>query len=125
MDILLVENNVPFRKMIKKHLGEQFPSLAIEEAGDVGEAFRKIEISPPKLIFMDIQLPGELGLTLTEKIKSRYSKINIAILTNYDFPEYREVSFRSGADYFFAKSAFPWESILELVNKACICSPGR
>jgi CheY-like chemotaxis protein len=119
MDILLVEDNIPFRKMLKDHLGEQFPSLTIEEAGEGGEALAKIEISPPKLIFMDIHLPGDLGLILTETIKSRYPEISIVILTNYDFPEYRTVSFRSGADYFFTKASFPWERILELVNGIC------
>jgi CheY-like chemotaxis protein len=125
MDILLVEDNIPFRKMIKQHLGEHFPFLTIEEAGDAEEAFGKIEINPPKLIFMDIQLPGELGLTLTERIKSRYSTINIAILTSYDLPEYREVAFSAGADHFFTKTAFPWELVLDLVNNACISATGR
>jgi CheY-like chemotaxis protein len=119
MDILLVEDNIPFRQMIKQHLEEQFPWVTIGEAGDGGEALGKVEISPPKLIFMDIHLPGDLGLILAEKIKSRYPEISIAILTNYDFPEYRTVSFRSGADYFFTKASFPWERILELVNGIC------
>ena len=123
MDILLVEDNISFRQMVKQHLGEQFPLVDIEEAGDGSEALEKVKNSPPKLIFMDINLPGELGLSLTERIKSRYSEITIAILTNYDLPEYREGAFLSGADYFFNKSAFPWEMIRELVQTVCLHKP--
>jgi two-component system, NarL family, response regulator DegU len=124
MDILLVEDNRSFREMVKEHLGERFPLVDIAEAGNGGEALAKVNSSPPKLIFMDINLPGELGLSLTEKIKARYSEITIAILTNYDLPEYREGAFLSGADYFFNKSSFPWEKIIELVQTVCFNAPG-
>jgi CheY-like chemotaxis protein len=124
MDILLVEDNRSFRQMVKEHLEEQFPFVDVEEAGSGGEALEKVNSGPPKLIFMDINLPGELGLSLTEKIKARYSEITIAILTNYDLPEYREGAFLSGADYFFNKGSFPWERIIELVQTVCFNKPG-
>jgi CheY-like chemotaxis protein len=60
MAILLEEDNIPFRKMIRQQLLEQFPSATIEEAGEAGEALGKVDCSPPKLIFMDIQLHGIL-----------------------------------------------------------------
>jgi CheY-like chemotaxis protein len=123
MDILLVEDNISFRQMVKQHLGEQFPLVDIEEAGTGKEALEKVDAGPPKLIFMDIHLPGELGLVLTEKIKSRNSEIIIAILTSYDLPEYREGAFLSGADYFFTKGSFPWEKILDLVQTVCTHKP--
>jgi DNA-binding NarL/FixJ family response regulator len=56
---------------------------------------------------------------LAETIKSRYRDTLIAILTNYDLPEYRERAFNAGANYYFTKSDVPWESILELVEKVC------
>ncbi len=120
MGVLLVEDNVPFRQMVKQHIEDHFPQVIIEEAGDGKEALDKIGNGPPNLIFMDINLPGEIGLLVTKKIKSQYSKITIAILTSYDLPEYREVAFSAGADYFFTKGSFPWEPVLDLVNRYCV-----
>jgi two-component system, response regulator YesN len=120
MDILLVEDSDIFRKIIRHQLLEQFPSATIGEAGEAGEALGFVDSSPPKLIFMDIRLPGILGTALTETIKSLYPDIQIAILTHYDLPEYRETAFKSGADYYFIKADIPWEAILKLVEKICI-----
>jgi DNA-binding NarL/FixJ family response regulator len=118
--VLLVEDNVSFREMVKQHIVDHFPLVIIEEAGDGQEAWTKIERRPPSLIFMDINLPGEFGLAVTKKIKCQYSQIIVAILTSYDLPEYRDAAFSCGADYYFSKGSYPWEPVLNLVNTHCV-----
>jgi response regulator RpfG family c-di-GMP phosphodiesterase len=49
--------------------------IKIREAVDGEKAFQEIETARPDLIFMDIRLPGENGLELTKKVKSRYPNI--------------------------------------------------
>jgi DNA-binding NarL/FixJ family response regulator len=61
------------------------------------------------LVFMDIRLPGENGLELTQKVKTQYPDIVVIILTSYDLP-YRQVSSQY-ADYFFSKDSSTAESI--------------
>ena len=100
---LLVEDNRTFREAIRDNLRSQFPSMAIAEAGNGMEALEKVSSFTPHLIFMDIQLPGENGLKLTEKIKRVLPDIIIVILTNHDTPEYREAATRCKADYFCHK----------------------
>ncbi|MFP4350204.1 MAG: response regulator transcription factor, partial [Desulfococcaceae bacterium] len=68
---LIVENSVTFRKTFSEALGKRFPKMVIEEAEDGAEAMRKVRSFQPQLVFMDIRLPGENGLRLTGKIKSR------------------------------------------------------
>jgi DNA-binding NarL/FixJ family response regulator len=65
---------------------------------------------------MDIKLPGENGLKLTEKIKATHPNITIFILTSYDIPEYREAAFQSGADRFLAKTSLNRMELEELVK---------
>jgi len=85
--------------------------MAIAEAGNGMEALEKVSSFAPHLIFMDVELPGENGLKLTEKIKRVLPDIIIVILTNHDTPEYREAAARCKADYFCHKIS---TSIVEL-----------
>ena len=114
--IMLVEDNGIFRESLKSSLQLKFPSMEIAEAGDSVEALAKIASLPPDLIFIDIRLPGQSGLELTEKIKKLRSDISIVILTNYDIPEYREAAARVKADYFFSKDSMTNEQVNSLVK---------
>jgi YesN/AraC family two-component response regulator len=96
-------------------LHNRFPSVEIYEAIDGEEALLKVGTLRPNLIFMDIRLPGENGLELTQKIKSLYPKIIVIILTGYDLLEYREAS-RQYADYFFSKDSSTTGNIFTLLE---------
>lgn len=113
---LIVEDNVSFRQTLLEILAARFPFMSIEEAGEGEEALQKINLLVPDLIFMDIKLPGENGLHLTQKIKAKYPEVVIIILTSYDFPEYREAAYRYGANHFIVKGLAPNEEILALVE---------
>jgi DNA-binding NarL/FixJ family response regulator len=114
--VLIVEDQTVFREELKKGLCGHFPSMAVEEAGDGDEALQKVSRTPPHLIFMDIRLPGVNGLQLTRQIKVDFPEIHIAILTDYDFPEYREAAVQFGADRFLVKSSFNWDEVEALVG---------
>jgi DNA-binding NarL/FixJ family response regulator len=121
LKVLIVEDNRIFREAFKKGLLDYFPSMVIEEAADGDEALQKIRGGPPDLIFMDIRLPGVNGLQLTQRVKKDFPDINIAILTDYDLPEYRQAAVQYGADRFFVKNSFKWDELEALVQSI---SPG-
>ncbi len=114
---LIVENSVTFRKTFSEALGKRFPKMVIEEAEDGVEAMRKVRSFQPQLIFMDIRLPGENGLRLTGKIKTRMPKVVVIILTDYDLEEYRTAAFLKGADDFIAKGALNLSNIETIVQR--------
>jgi DNA-binding NarL/FixJ family response regulator len=119
--VLIVEDNRIFREAFRKDFCDRFPSMAVEEAANGDEALQKSGAVLPHLIFMGIRLPGINGLQLTKKLKKDFPSINIAILTSYDLPEYREAAVESGADSFFVKSSFKWDEVGALVKSI---SPG-
>jgi YesN/AraC family two-component response regulator len=90
--------------------------MEIEEAEDGKEAGRKINEFVPDLIFIDIKLPGENGLELTERIKSAFPDVAIIILTSHDLPEYRQAAGEMGASHFFVKGSSTADEILDLVK---------
>jgi DNA-binding NarL/FixJ family response regulator len=112
--ILIVEKNASFRQSLKDILHLQFPLMMIEGAADGNEALEKVDTFLPNLIFMDIHLPGENSLLLTQKIKKDHPEIIICILTSYDLREYREFAFKCGANCFIAKGS--WKEIEALVK---------
>jgi len=113
---LIVEDNPLFRQTIADILSTQFPSMVVEEAADGKTALQKIEDAIPDLVFMDIKLPGENGLHLTEHIKKRHPEIVVAVLTSYDWPEYRDAAYKFGANYFIMKGSSTNKEIVELIE---------
>jgi len=112
---LIVEDNATFRQMLKEILYARFPLMTIEEEPDGSELFRRIESFHPRIVFMDIRLPGENGLELAKKIKMNYPDITVVILTSYDLPEYRQAARQSKADHFVTKDS-PTQDFLVLVE---------
>ena len=108
---LIVEDNLFFREAFKMGLQERLPSLVIEEAENGEHALQRINGAPPDLIFTDIRLAGMNGLELAKIIKKDFPRIRIAMLTSYDFPEYRRAASQHGVDRFFVKDSLDWKEI--------------
>ena len=103
MNILIVEDNISLRKMMKDILVAELHFATIAEASNVKETFMEISKNLPDIIIMDLKLEKENGLKLTKLIKEKYPQIIIAINSNYDSIEYRKAAQQKGADVFFSK----------------------
>ena len=116
LNILIIDDNDSFRESFRDLLSLHFPAMHIEEAANSKGSLEKITEHPPDLMFVDLELAGESGLDLARKILSIHSDTTIAILTNYDLPEYREAAENSGVDFFFSKGGSSMEEVLALVD---------
>ncbi len=116
--ILVVEDVNLFREALKRNLQAYSPTISVDIAANGDEALQKVEAILPDLIFMDIRLPGEIGLELTKKIKAAHPHTTIIILTAYDIPEYRGAASQYGADGFFGKATFDTKELKGLI-KSC------
>lgn len=103
MNILIVEDNISLRKMMKDILVAELHFATIAEASNVKETFMEISKNLPDIIIMDLKLEKENGLKLTKLIKEKYPQIIIVINSNYDSIEYRKAAQQKGADVFFSK----------------------
>ena len=113
---LLVEDDTEFRQCVKKILSSRYPSIQLIEARDGKEAMSKVDLLPPDIIFMDIQLPDKNGLELTRMIKASHPNAIIVILSSYDLTEYREAAYRNGANYYISKDS-PMGELYSLVER--------
>jgi len=113
--VLIVEDSVLFRQLLKETLNNRFSSIQVYEAINGQEALQKTEALAPDLIFMDLKLPGEDDLDLTKRIRARVPDVIVITLTVYDLQQY--------ADFFFSKDASGTENIFALVKS--ILSEGK
>ena len=114
--VMLVEDDEDFRRILAGFLLAKFPSIVLEEATNGTEAIERMPDFLPDLVFMDINLPGENGLEVTRIIKALFPDTKVVILTNHDFPEYREAARACGAYQFFSKGICTAEEIEDLVK---------
>lgn len=114
--VLIVENNDRFRQAFKDNLQIVSPDLHIQEAIEGKECLEKVETFRPQLVFMDIRLPGENGLSLTKKIKAQHPEMLVVVLTSYDNPEYRDAALQSGASRFVSKDSLNFEEMAALIR---------
>ena len=94
--ILIVDDELQSRSLIRKWVSDQVPGLAIEEADAVGPALDKIRELKPHLIFLDVQMRNETGFDLLDKCR----KINFGIIFTTAHTEFAVKAFRySALDY--------------------------
>jgi PAS domain S-box-containing protein len=113
---LIVEDNNAFRQSIKESLLAVSPDMDIQEVEEGGKCMEKVDVFLPELIFMDIRLPGENGLSLTKKIKAKYPEIEVVVMTSYDNPEYQDAALQLGARQFYSKDLLNLEEIKALLT---------
>jgi CheY-like chemotaxis protein len=78
---------------------------ATVSAGSADEARQELGRTRPSVILMDVQLPGQDGLTLAGQLKSdpRTSTIPIVALTAHAMEEHRQRALAVGCDGYIAK----------------------
>ena len=109
--ILIVDDNPVNSKLARVLLAKE--GYEVKTAADAEEALKVLEAFKPRLILMDIQLPGMDGLTLTGKLKADPATAGILIvaLTAYAMKGDDEKARAAGCDGYITKPfdtlAFP------------------
>lgn len=117
---LIVEDHAVFRQSLKLVLSSRFPSLSLAEADTGRAALEQINDFEPNLVFMDVNLPDDNGLSLAKAIKADHANTTLIIITAYDLPEYRKAAVEAGASHFFPKSTLNEEEVLKLVESLIV-----
>lgn len=113
--LLVVEDEKHTREGLSKFLeGLEYDVLTAEGGG---EALRLIEKERPNLVLTDIRMPDMDGMTLLEKIKSKYPEVSVIALTAYGTVESAVKAMKLGAFYYLTKPV-NLEELEFLVKKA-------
>jgi len=111
--VLIVDDDNRIRELVKEYLEEN--NFLVTSAKDSLEAKKKLEILQFDILILDIMMPGQSGLSLTQEIKKNNS-VPIILLTAKDEKQDRIRGLELGADDYLGKPFEPKELLLRLNN---------
>jgi CheY-like chemotaxis protein len=101
--VLIIDDNAMNLKLARVLLSTE--GYVVKTASNAEEALNVLEDFNPKLILMDIQLPGMDGLELTRKLKAdpKRKAIIVIALTAYAMKGDQEKALSAGCDAYVTK----------------------
>ena len=110
--VLIVDDDARLRALLTRYLAEQ--GFRVTAAGQAAEAREQMRSMQPDLLVLDVMMPGETGLSLTESLRAEHAGLPILLLTARGAPEDRIAGFEAGADDYLGKPFEPYELVLRL-----------
>jgi two-component system, cell cycle response regulator DivK len=101
--ILVVDDNEAGQLLVCSVL--QLQEFLVDSAGSAVEVLERLKAHRPDLILMDVQLPGQDGLSLTRQLKAdpATAAIPIVALTAHAMPGDREQALAAGCVGYISK----------------------
>jgi DNA-binding NarL/FixJ family response regulator len=112
--ILIVEDHDAVRRSLRDWLQVEFPQCRVIEAASGEEAMALIRTESPRLVVMDITLPGMNGIEATRQIKASLPSVQIVMLTIHEDDTYRTDATAAGASAYVPKRVMQTELVLTL-----------
>lgn len=110
--ILVVDDDSRLRALLRKYLTDN--GFRVTDAADACAARAMLAGIAYDLIILDVMMPGENGLELTESLRRDGHPPPILILTAMGEPEHRIDGFERGADDYLSKPFEPRELVLRI-----------
>ncbi len=110
--ILVVDDDARLRGLLSRYLAETGFRVAVAE--HAAEARDKLRFLQPDLLVLDVMMPGEDGLALTESLRRERNDLPVLLLTARGGPEDRIAGFEAGADDYLPKPFDPRELVLRI-----------
>ena len=115
--ILVVEDDPRLRGLLQRYLGEN--GFRVSTAENAAEARDRLRFLQPDLMVLDVMMPGETGLSLTQSLRAQAlqdgnADIPILLLTARGAPEDRIAGFEAGADDYLPKPFEAKELLLRI-----------
>ena len=99
--IAIIEDHRPLRELFSEHLLAQgYPVFACSSAEELDEYFGR---DHAELLILDINLPGEGGLSIAKRYRNAHPNINIIMLTVRAESKDKILGYESGADLYLPK----------------------
>ena len=111
--VLVVDDDSRIRQLLAKYLGGH--GYRVTAAADAAEARRKISAIEFDILVVDVMMPGEDGLSLTQSLRSEQD-VPILLLTAKSDGADRIRGLEAGADDYLTKPFEPRELLLRLNN---------
>jgi len=112
--ILICDDEMPLRELIKAALGDTYRYV---EAADAAEAEVVLESEQPAAIVLDVMLPGKSGIDFLTELRNTGtpSDLPVVVVSAWQSADDEEAAMTAGADAFIGKPFDP-EDLASLVE---------
>ena len=110
--ILVVDDDRRIRSLLQSFLMEN--GFRISAAASAAEAREKMRIVAFDLVVLDIMMPGESGLSLTQSLRAGGNTVPVLMLSALAEPADRIAGLETGSDDYLAKPFEPRELLLRI-----------
>jgi CheY-like chemotaxis protein len=110
--VLVVDDDTAIREAERDILADH--GFRVVEARDGAEALRAIDVDPPAVIVLDVQMPGIDGPAFARELRTRLRRVPLVILTGVADPK-READ-RCNAEAFLRKP-FDADELVRVVRR--------
>jgi DNA-binding NarL/FixJ family response regulator len=121
VSIVIVDDHAMVRGGLRLLLESVEDFRVVAEAGDVEEALRVAEAHHPRVILLDLNMPGRASLPAIPDLLAAAPGASVVVMTMYDEPEYARSALTAGASGYVLKEA----AEAELVDAVRAASTGR
>lgn len=101
--VVIVDDQTMVRQGLRALLGFADDIQVVAEAGNAEEAFEIARVARPRVVLMDIHMPGTDGITATARLRREFPETAVIILTTFDHDAYVIDAVRAGACGFLLK----------------------
>ena len=112
--ILIVDDDTRIRSLLQKFLADNGYRTSI--AANAEEARQKLNALEFDLIVLDVMMPGETGMELTQSLRAQSNAVPILLLTALADVDHRIDGLQTGADDYLPKPFEPRELLLRIKN---------
>ena len=104
--ILICDDELPLRELIKAVLGDRYRYI---EAEDVHQAEAALKHQNPEAIVLDIMLPGKSGIEFLADLRARGEELSIPVIvvSAWQSADDEQAALGAGADAFIGKPFDP------------------
>ena len=110
--VLVVDDDEQLRSRLQRYLLSN--GFRVSTADSAASARNSLRVLQPDLIVLDVTMPGETGLHLTEALREDRNDTPILLLTARGDPEDRIAGLEAGADDYLGKPFEPKELLLRI-----------
>jgi len=112
--ILLVDDHAAVRSGYKRFIDMETDMRVVGEAGNAEQAFSLLKTMPCDALVLDISMPGQSGLELVRRLRLKWPRLPLVVLSMHDSPVVANKALEQGAKGYVTKSSDPHELILAL-----------
>jgi len=116
--ILIVDDNKRYRKQLSRLVSAAQKNARIYEAGSLQEAFVITAKIVPHIIFMDVVLGNEDGISCTRRLRSQIPSLRIVLISAYPDREFHRRGLEAGAVAFVDKKDLDTATLRQIIEDA-------